>query len=436
MALRKERLLNPLNQMILHLNMKFQMRQNLMFSKSMRPSFYILLFVTFIDFMGLGLVYPIFSKLFFDKNLTFLPLDTSDQMRGFWLGLLFAIMPLMQFFSSPTWGTISDNKGRKKPLQLSLAITIIGHIISVFSIFFTSISLLLLSRIILGIGTGNISIVQASVADLSSNEEKAKNFGLYAMAIGAGFAFGPFLGGALSVFGFSFPFIFASLLTMINLILALAFLRETHHKRLEKKLSWRAGIANLKKAFEYKNIRAIFFCSFLCGFAWAYFLDFAPVYLIKQFNFSSANIGFFYGSIGAAYAISAGYLIRPFLSRFKSETLFWAGTLLTALCIFTVPFYTSIILFVPFILFFSYVSAFIGPTSTSLVSNYATAEIQGEVLGVLGSVNTASYGLSALLAGSFVGINPSISMWLGGSVFLLASCILLGVFRKNLFKRP
>jgi MFS family permease len=63
---------------------------------------------------------------------------------------------------------------------------------SVFGIFFTSISLLLLSRVILGVGTGNISLVQDSIADLSSNEEKAKNFGLYAMAIVAGFALGPF----------------------------------------------------------------------------------------------------------------------------------------------------------------------------------------------------------------------------------------------------
>lgn len=112
---------------------------------------------------------------------------------------------------------------------------------SVFGIFFTSISLLLLSRVILGVGTGNISLVQDSIADLSSNEEKAKNFGLYAMAIGAGFALGPFFGGSLSIFGFIIPFVFASLLTAINLILALSFLRETHHKLLERKLSWTVG---------------------------------------------------------------------------------------------------------------------------------------------------------------------------------------------------
>ena len=89
-----------------------------MFRKTIKPSLYILLFVTFIDFMGIALVYPLFSKIFFDRNLSFLPFNMSSQMRGFWLGVLFALMPIIQFFSSPIWGTLSDNKGRKKPLGI------------------------------------------------------------------------------------------------------------------------------------------------------------------------------------------------------------------------------------------------------------------------------------------------------------------------------
>lgn len=407
-----------------------------MTSQAMKPTLYILLFVTFIDFMGFGLVYPIFSKVFFDQNLPFLPFETSSEMRGFWLGLLYALMPLMQFISSPIWGAISDNRGRKGPLQWSLTITMTGHVISVLGVLFSSILLLLFSRMVSGMGTGNLSILQASIADLSSHEEKAKNFGLFMMAIASGFTLGPFFGGALSVFGISVPFIFASLLTMFNLVLAVPFLKETHFKLSEKKISWTVGIVNLKKAFSYQNMRTIFLCSFLCGFAWTYFLDFAPVYLIQRFDFSPTNVGVFYGSIGAVAAISAGYLIRPFLSRFNSETLFWAGSLLTAMCIFTIPFYTSIVFFIPFVLLFSYFSMFVGPTSTALISNYASPEIQGEVLGVLGSVNTASYALSALLAGSFVGMNPSMSMWIGGGGYLFASFILLGIFRKKLFQHP
>ena len=140
----------------------------------MKSTFYILLFVTFIDFMGIGLVYPLFSTMLFDTSFNFLPKSTSSEMRGFWLGFLLALMPLVQFFTSVIWGAISDNKGRKNPLQISLCITILGHMIGVFGVLFASIHLFLLSRIVLGIGCGNISIVQASISDMSTKEQKIK----------------------------------------------------------------------------------------------------------------------------------------------------------------------------------------------------------------------------------------------------------------------
>jgi MFS transporter, DHA1 family, tetracycline resistance protein len=398
----------------------------------MNPSFFILLFVTFIDFMGMGLIYPIFSSLLFDQSLTFLPPNTTQEMRGFWLGLLFALLPLVQLFSSPVWGTISDCKGRKKPLQFSLVITMLGHLISLFGVFFSNIALLLLSRMILGFGCGNIAIVQASIADLSTTEEKAKNFGLYSMAIGAGFTLGPFFGGFFSKWGYSVPFFFASLITAINLLLAYALLKETHHLRFAKKLNWTTGLSNLKRSFHIKNIRVLFLCSFLNAFAWSYFMDFFPVYLIRHFQFSTAKIGLFYGTIGAFYALSAGVLIRPLLSRLKPETMFFGGSFFTAFCVFTVPFYPSIIWLMPFVVFFSYFSAILPPTATTIVSNSASSEIQGEVLGVLGSVNTASYTLSALLAGIFIGLNPSLCMWIGGICFMAAAIIFLGVYRSRL----
>lgn len=88
----------------------------------MKASLYIALFVVFIDNMGVGLIYPLFSSMLFDLKLPLLPPGTTHEMRGFWLGLLLALMPLAQFFSAPIWGAISDNLGRKRPLQLSLSI--------------------------------------------------------------------------------------------------------------------------------------------------------------------------------------------------------------------------------------------------------------------------------------------------------------------------
>lgn len=292
---------------------------------------------------------------------------------------------------------------------MELSVTILGHLTSLLGILTKSISMLLLSRMILGIGAGNISIVQAGIADLSSHDTKAKNFGLYAMAIGFSFTLGPLIGGSLTKWGFDLPFIFASSITFLNLLLAFIFFKESIISSIKHKLSLTIGIKNLIKAFRYKKIRAIFISSFLAGFAWTYFMEFIPVYLITNYQFTPKTVGFFYGSIGGIYAISAGLLIRPFLKRFKSEVLFFYATFFAAISLLTLPFFASFWIWI-FVIYYSYIVAFIGPTSISIISNTATKDTQGEVLGILGSVNTASYALSALIAGIFVGMMPILSI--------------------------
>jgi DHA1 family tetracycline resistance protein-like MFS transporter len=91
----------------------------------MKPSLYIALFVAFIDYMGVGLIYPLFSSMLFDPELSLVSLETSEGMCGLWLGILIALMPLAQFFSAPVWGAFSDNKGRKNPLQLSIFVALL-----------------------------------------------------------------------------------------------------------------------------------------------------------------------------------------------------------------------------------------------------------------------------------------------------------------------
>ena len=163
--------------------------------RSSNASLLIALFVIFMDFMGFAIIWPIFPPMLFDASLPLLPSDTSPEVRGFWLGLLLSLTPLSQFFSSAVWGAISDNLGRKKPLQFSLMVTCLGSVCAIFGAYGYSLWIILLSRIIIGLASGNISIVQATIADISTPEEKTKNFGLLGMMIGLGFTVGPLIGG-------------------------------------------------------------------------------------------------------------------------------------------------------------------------------------------------------------------------------------------------
>ena len=138
--------------------------------------------------------------------------------------------------------------------------------------------------------------------------------------------------------------------------------------------------------------------------------------MISEFQFSSLELGFFYGVAGAVYALSTGLLIRPLVRRLKPESLFFGGMFLTALTIFFLPLAPSFFWIWPLIIVICYFVAYVSPTSTTLVSNSASPQIQGEALGVLTSVNAAALGFSPLFSGGFVGGHPTLAMWIGGSI--------------------
>jgi MFS transporter, DHA1 family, tetracycline resistance protein len=403
-----------------------------LFNSSMKGSLYTALFIAFIDYLGLSLVYTIFSSMFFDPACPILPLETSNAARGWCLGSLFCLMPLTQFFAAPIWGALSDSKGRKKPLILSLLISLAGYLVGFGSLFTFNLPLLFLSRIFIGFGAGNTAIVQATLADISTKETKTKNFGLHGMALGLGFALGPFCGGVLSCISYSLPFAFAGFFVILNIIFSLTFFKETLHTLIPKKLSWHMGLLELKKAFYLPNLRVLFLCSFLSFFGWAYFFEFIPVFLIKRFQLSVMEVGVFFGISGLFYAISSGVLIRPFINRFKTETLFFGGLLFSSFSVFLMPFIPSAIWIFPLIFLVDFSIAFIPPTATTLISNTASASSQGETLGIFTSVTAAAFSLSPLFAGSLVGKYPTFPMWIGGSVMLFAACIYSFTLRKKL----
>ncbi len=389
----------------------------------MKSSFYLVLCVAFLDYIGVGLIFPVFSSMLFDSSSSLLPLETPSNIRGFWLGILIAMMPLAQFFSAPILGTLSDGKGRKKPLAVSLGIASIGYLIAALSTAVCRLIGLFLSRLIIGFASGNIAIVQASIADISSQENKTKNYGLYGMAMGAGFTLGPLLGGWLSIYGYIYVFLAAAVLLGINLIFVLLLFKETCRFRVKKTINPWMGLAQLKKAFQLHGLKTILLCSFLGIFGWVYFFEFVPVYLIAQFQFSSEKLGLFFAVAGGCYALSTGLLIRPLIKIIKTEKLFFLSMLCTGIVIFAMAFTPSVFWIWPLIIVICYCTAPFSPTSSALVSNGVPSEIQGEALGILGSINAAAFALAPLLSGSFVGAHPTCPMWVGGILMFLGGVI-------------
>jgi MFS transporter, DHA1 family, tetracycline resistance protein len=388
-----------------------------------KASLYIALFVSFMDFMGFAIVWPIFPSLLFDTSNSLLSSATSSEMRGVWLGILLSLAPLSQFLTMPVWGAISDNLGRKKPLLFSLIITCLGNICAFLGVYFFNLIMILLSRVIIGLASGNISIVQATIADISRPDEKTKNFGLFSMMVGLGFTIGPLTGGLFSAYGYTTAFMIVTLLGLLNFIFALLLFQETLPFLLKTKIDWKAGVINLKKAFEIEGLRIIFISSFLANFAWVFFVEFIPVYLIKQFHFTSTSLGLFFGIGSGAYAFNSGVLIRPLSKWLKAEMIFFGGLFLSGVAILSILLSLSLIwMWILIILMFSFCS-YLSPSCSTLVSNKTSEHIQGEALGVLGSVYAIATIISSLFSGSLVGSYPTLPIWGGGIVMLVTALI-------------
>ena len=87
--------------------------------------------------------------------------------------------------------------------------------------------MLFLGRLLTSITSATYAIANALIADVSTAEDKAQNFGLLGVAFGLGFIVGPALGGIIGAWDLRAPFFIASGLAFINTLYGLIFFRET-----------------------------------------------------------------------------------------------------------------------------------------------------------------------------------------------------------------
>jgi MFS transporter, DHA1 family, tetracycline resistance protein len=404
-------------------------------AKSNKFSLFILLLTNFLDWMSIGLVYPMFSAMIFQQDAHFFSMETSGVAKGIWLGILLAAGPLAQFFSSPIVGTLSDQKGRKPLLKNTLLIIILGYLLCSVGVWAESLFLLLIGRLIVGVGTGNAAVVYAAIADISRTQDKAKNFGLSSMACGIGFSLGPFLGGSLSSWGFAMPFLFAMVSSIINLGLLIFWFDETHHVRRNVQLSFTLGLKNLKKAFQIPTLRTLFVCFFFFCMGWSFYWEFIPVTWIQEYHLTTSQVGNFFAYGAAFYALSSGLLIRPIVNRFQPLSVFLVALLLLPLAIFPLLLHSNIAIFWGYIPIQQFLIALVFPTGATIISNSVNEDSQGEMMGILQSVDSFAFGSSPLLAGAFVGLSTQAPVVVSGGCMVLACLILLCGYRKKLFKR-
>ena len=150
-------------------------------------NFIIVLLIGFVDYLGIGLVYPIFAVMLFDPADPMLAPEASSSFRGAMLGILMGLTPLSAFLFAPFLGSFSDCEGRKKTLIFGMAAGCLGYTLAVVGIMYHSLLMLFVFRVLVGITEGTAAVAQASIADISTESNKARRFGLFSSSVGLRF---------------------------------------------------------------------------------------------------------------------------------------------------------------------------------------------------------------------------------------------------------
>ncbi len=360
------------------------------------------IFITLlIDVIGIGIIIPVLPALI--KQLTGGNI-TEAARYGSWLTFAYAIM---QFLFSPVVGALSDRFGRRPVLLFALFGLGIDYIFQAFS---PTLALLFIGRVIAGITGASFTTATAYIADISTPEKRAQNFGMVGVAFGIGFIIGPGIGGLCSEWGshigtsgsfdwsVRLPFIVAAAFSLLNLIYGYLVLPESLLKENRRAFNWKRAnpIGSLLQIRRYPVISGLavsFFMIYIAGHAvqsnWAY-------YTIYKFNWSSLMVGLSLSVVGLLVAIVQGGLIRITIPKLGEKNSVYLGLALYVLGMLLFAFasqgWMMFVFLVPYCL-----GGICGPALQGIISNQVPANAQGELQGTLTSLISVTSFLGPIL---------------------------------------
>lgn len=348
------------------------------------------IFITLLlDVIGLGLIIPVFPQLI--EELIQGNISEASQ----WAGLLTFAYAIMQFICAPIIGNLSDKYGRRPVLLFSLLGFGIDYI---FLSLAPTIWWLFVGRLIAGLFGASFTTATAYIADISTSENRSKNFGMIGAAFGLGFIIGPGLGGLLGGVGPRVPFMAAAVLTLMNLIYGYFVLPESLAKEHRRPFEWKRAnpMGSLLQLKKYKGVEGLivsliflYIASHAVQSTWTFFN-------IEKFQWSNTLMGISLTVIGLLIAIVQGGLIRYINPKLGEERSVYVGLGLYSLGLFLFSFATDgwmmFVFLIPYCL-----GGIAGPAIQSIISGNVPKNEQGELQGALTSLMSATSIVGPLL---------------------------------------
>ena len=378
------------------------------------------IFITLLlDVIGFGIIIPVFLKLI--SELIHGSLSEASVYSG-WLMFSFSIA---QFLFSPVLGNLSDWYGRRPVLLISLFGFGLDYL---FLVFAPSIAWLFVGRIIAGITGASMTTATAYIADISTPEKRAQNFGLVGAAFGLGFIIGPVIGGVLGQFGSRVPFYAAAGLTFLNWLYGYFILPESLAAENRRPFNWKRAnpVGSLLQIKKYPVVAGligslvfIYIAAHATQSTWTFFT-------MEKFNWNEAWVGYSLGFIGLMVALVQGGLIRfinPWLG-IKRSILYGLGMYIFSFVLFAFA-SESWMMFaftVPYCL-----GGIAGPAIQGFISGQVPPNEQGELQGALTSLISATSVVGPPLMTNLFAFytNNKSAVYFPGAPFLLGAVLTL-----------
>ena len=408
-----------------------------------------ILLVNFIGILGYSVVIPI---------LIFIVIDFGG--NAFIYGLLGAMYPLFQFIGAPILGRLSDRIGRKKVLLISQTGTFFAWVLFIVALaipklelwsqdssmtgsYLMTLPLLLifLARIFDGFTGGNISVANAYLSDISTDEDRDANFAKMASSTSTGFIIGPVIAGLLAstAYGELLPIVLAAAISLVAIFVINNRLKETnpcvantkgiasirHFFHVEHKECFTEGekeAAPPKKGWRFvlsiKGVTKLYGVYFLTFLAFSLFYAGLPLYASSELNWSAVELGGFLSYSSVVMIITQGPILSRLTKLYSNQILIKFGSFLLGLS-FLVMTSTNLIALYLAITILSVGNGMMWPSFMSLLAQKGTSSTQGVIQGYGSSMGSIA-SMFGLLVGGF--LFESIKAYLfviGAGIFLL-----------------
>jgi DHA1 family tetracycline resistance protein-like MFS transporter len=344
-----------------------------------KPAIPFILITLLIDVMGFGLLLPVLPALVGEFT-------ASRDAQTYWYGAMILTFGLTQFICAPILGALSDRFGRRPVL--------LGSIFGLGSMFLlsalaTSLTGLLLARILGGVMAANFAVANAYVADLTAPENRARSFGMIGAAFGIGYVVGPMLGGLLGSIDIRLPFYVAAGLSVANFLYGYFIVPESLPPERRKPVAWRratpiaslVGLARLKSVGVLVAVIAVAnLAQFILHGTWVLYTNF-------RFGWGPRETGLSLFVVGLMAAVVQGGLLGWLLRKFGERRVVVAG--LASGVIAYLAYGLTTVGWVMYAIIFANLLAFaVGPALHAIVSKAADPGEQGVAMGSLTSLNS------------------------------------------------